>query len=285
VSNSLASSFPTGSGGSSLFIFANLNGTISAWNGSSGTSAAIEVATPGAIYTGLAINDGQTMLYAANAATHAIDTFNSSFAPVHLGGGAFATPAAIAAKGLVPFNVQDINGDVYVTYAVPGHEDQESAGLGKGAVAKFSESGALEMTLLGGPTAPLASPWGIALAPPDFGAFSNDLLVGNFSFVNSEINAFDPTTGALVGSIGIDPGASNTPGGLWALEFGGGGNAGSPNVLYFTDGINGEDNGLFGAISVAAPETSAWVMMLAGFGGIAMASAARTRRRSPISID
>ena len=103
VSNSNTLAFDVnhgGNGASAFFIFANLNGTISAWNGASGQNAFVQATTPGAIYTGLAINQGQTMLYAANGATGGIDVFNSSFAPV--GGGAFATPSAISARGLVP---------------------------------------------------------------------------------------------------------------------------------------------------------------------------------------
>jgi hypothetical protein len=104
-----ASRWDGGNGGSAHFIFANLNGTISAWD--TGATAFIQVTTPGANYSGLAINQAQTQLYAANqAGTGSINVFNSSFAPVSLGAGAFATPAAISALGLVPFNVQDING-------------------------------------------------------------------------------------------------------------------------------------------------------------------------------
>jgi hypothetical protein len=91
------------------------------------------------------------------------------------------------------------------------------------------------------------------LGPSDFGEFSNDLLVGNFSYDNSEINAFDTTTGAFRGSIPIDVGMGNTPGGLWDIGFGIGGSNGSPDVLYFSDGINGETDGLFAAISVPEP--------------------------------
>src|SRR5207248_2230528 len=90
--------------------------------------------------------------------------------------------------------------------------------------------------------------WGMTLAPAGFGRFINHLLVGNFSFLHSEINAFDPTTGKFRGRIPIDVGQGHTPGGLWTLEFGVGGSNGDPNTLYFTDGINGEANGLFGAI-------------------------------------
>jgi hypothetical protein len=96
---------------------------------------------------------------------------------------------------------------------------------------------------------PLAAPWGLALAPAGFGPFSGDLLVG--SFMASEINAFDPS-GNFVGTIPINIG-SNMPGGLWALGFGTGGMNGNPNTLFFTDGINGEMDGLFGALNVPGP--------------------------------
>jgi uncharacterized protein (TIGR03118 family) len=270
-------------GGPALFMFANLNGTISAWNLSNvnhaTNPATVEVTTPGALYTGLAINQADTLLYAANDnGAGSINVFNGSFTPVSLGAGAFATPSAIKALGLVVFNVQDINGSVYVTYAPAGHAAQTVATAGEGAVAVFSEAGVLQRMMVGGN---LASPWGVALAPASFGRFGGDLLVGNFSFVDSEINAFDPTTGAFEGDIKINPGAGNTPGGLWDLTFGGGG-TGSPFTLYFTDGINGEHDGLFGAID-SIPEPSTWVMMFAGFVGLGLLAAAR-RRRSPATI-
>ena len=254
-------SFPVGgggNGGSAHFIFANLNGTISAWN--TGATAFIQVTTPGANYSGLAINQAQTQLYAANqAGTGSINVFNSSFAPVSLGAGAFTTPAAISALGLVPFNVQDIAGKVYVTYAPSGLAAQRGATPGQGAVAVFDESGNLLQTIIGGE---LAAPWGVALAPASFGEFGGDLLVGNFSFVESKINAFDPGTGAFRGTIPVDPGSSNTPGGLWSLQFGIGGMNGDPNTLYFTDGIDGETHGLFAALSVAAvPEPSTLALL------------------------
>jgi uncharacterized protein (TIGR03118 family) len=260
VSNTNASSFildsdgvpgPSPGDASARFIFADLNGTISAWNPGLGTTAHVEVTTPGAVYTGLAVNEAHTMLYAANDSAGTIDVFNSSFDPVDLGHHAFRTPGQIAARGLVPFNVTDIGGDVYVTYAPSGRAAQTTAGEGDGAVAIFSESGKLEPhgVLLGGHHSPLAAPWGVAKAPDNFGQFSGDLLVGNFSFLHSEINAFDPQTHHFEGTIPIFAGSGNTPGGLWTLTFGGGGNDGSPNTLYFTDGIQGETHGLFGAIT------------------------------------
>jgi uncharacterized protein (TIGR03118 family) len=254
VSNTNDSSFKLSDGHGASFIFADLNGTISAWNpslGRDGSTATVEVTTPDAVYTGLAVNEAHTMLYAANDKAGTIDVFDGSFAQVHLGHHAFRTPGEIAARGLVPFNVTDIGGDVYVTYAPSGRAAQTVAGLGDGAVAIFTESGKLEPhgVLLGGPHTPLAAPWGVAIAPNDFGQFSGDLLVGSFSFLHSEINAFDPQTHKLVGTIPISAGSGQTPGGLWALTFGGGGNDGGPNTLFFTDGIDGETHGLFGEIT------------------------------------
>ena len=150
--NPSPSSFPVGNGGnggSAHFIFANLNGTISAWD--TGPTAFIQVTTPGANYSGLAINQAQTQLYAANqAGTGSINVFNSSFAPVSLGAGAFATPAAISALGLVPFNVQDINGNVYVTYAPSGLAAQRGLPRGWEPWRFSTESGNLLQTIIGG---------------------------------------------------------------------------------------------------------------------------------------
>jgi uncharacterized protein (TIGR03118 family) len=267
--NPSPSSFPVGNGGngaSAHFIFANLNGTISAWD--TGTTAFTQVTTPGALYTGLAINTAGTQLYAVNNAAGSINVFNSNFAPVSLGAGAFATPATISALNLVPFNVQNINGSIFVTYAPVGHPAQTTAALGQGAVASFTESGVLQQVLTG--AGHLAAPWGIALAPSGFGQFGGDLLVGNFSYINTGISAFDPVTGAFMGTIPINAGLGNTPGGLWALGFGTGSSNGDPNTLYFTDGIDGETHGLFGAIS-AVPEPATWAMMLIGFAGLGFA--------------
>jgi uncharacterized protein (TIGR03118 family) len=246
VNNTNTSSFPVshgGDGGSAHFIFADLNGNIYAWD--KGPMAFPQaMGTGGTIYTGLAINGAQTRLYAANTSLGRIDVFDSSFSAVSLGSGAFVDPSL--PKGLVPFNVQDIGGDVYVTYAPAGRPAQIGADLGQGAVAIFDEDGNFIQELVAGSR--LAAPWGITIAPPGFRRFSNDVLIGNFSSKHSEINAFIPSNGKLHGTIPIDTGGQQ-PGGLWAIEFGVGGNNGSPDVLYFADGINGEADGLFGAIT------------------------------------
>ena len=262
VNNTNTASFqltPGVSSTSSRFIFANLNGTISGWAG--GLSSTVKVTTQNAVYTGLAIDQAGTRLYAANGVGGTIDVFDSSFAPVSIPGG-FTDPT-LPAK-YVPFNVEDLNGKIYVTYAPSGLPAQQHAAPGEGIVSVFDENGNFEKRLIT-TGSELAAPWGLALAPSGFGQFGGDLLVGNFSFDASEINAFDPTTGAFKGSIPINVGAGNTPGGLWDLIFGSGaGNGGDANTLYFLDGINGEKNGLFAAISV--PEPSSLLLLIAALG-------------------
>ena len=275
VSNSNTAAFqlvPGTPSTSARFIFANLNGTISGWAG--GAGATVQVTTPGAVYTGLAIDSAGTRLYAANGAQGAgINVFNSSFAPVSLPG-AFVDPNLPA--GYVPFNVQNINGKLYVTFAPAGRANQLAATPGMGVVSVFDENGVFLQRLITG--SQLAAPWGLAQAPANFGQFSGDLLVGNFSLVASVINAFNPTTGAFEGTIPIDVGSGNTPGGLWALMFGKGGNGGDPSTLYFTDGINTETHGLFGAI--ATPVPAALPLFASGLAALGLLGWRRKRKNA-----
>jgi uncharacterized protein (TIGR03118 family) len=238
------------------FIFANLNGTISAWNG--GTTATVEATVPGAVYTGLALGVGASgpLLYAANGAQNRIDVFDGTFTPFTVSGGFVDSNPALA--GLVPFNVENIGGEIYVTYAPPGRAAQISAPEGVGAVAVFDTNGNLIKTLI--TDGKLASPWGMTMAPLGFGDFGGDLLVGNFSFAVSEINAFDPVTGAYLGTIMDGYGNPIINSGLWSLTFGNGGNGGLKNTLYFTAGINSENDGLVGAID-PVPEPGTWLLV------------------------
>ena len=245
------SSFPV-NGNPAFFIFASLNGTISAWNG--GATAQIEWTTPGASYTGLAIasNTAGDFLYAADGAQNRINVFDGSFNPHDFGPNAFVDPQL--PSGLVPFDVKAINGNLFVTYAPAGHANQTGAVAGQGAVAAFTTSGRFLSQLITGGA--LAAPWGITLAPAGFGTFSGDLLVGNFAYGDSDINAFDPSTGAFRGTLKDASGNTIFNPGLWTLTFGNGVNGGDPNTLYFTAGINSEKDGLFGSLQAIPSITS-----------------------------
>src|SRR5215467_9179784 len=161
VNNTNTSSFPVahGDGKSAHFIFANLNGTISAWD--TGPTAFVQNSgVAGTVYTGLAINRAQTRLYAANTSLGRIDVFDSNFMAFSLGPDAFRDPSL--PTGLVPFNVRQIDGNVYVVYAPAGRPAQIAAPLGAGAVAVFDEDGNFIRELVSGSR--LAAPWGITIA-------------------------------------------------------------------------------------------------------------------------
>ena len=143
--------------------------------------------------------------------------------------------------GFAPFNDEVINGDLYVTYAkqdAAKHDDV--AGLGNGFVDVFNLDGTGEHRLISNGL--LDSPWGMAIAPSSFGSFAGDLLVGNFG--NGEINAYNATTGAFIGTLDGADGNPLVIDGLWALTIGNGAAGGSLNTLYFTAGPDGESHGL-----------------------------------------
>jgi uncharacterized protein (TIGR03118 family) len=250
VSNNTSSFLVNGTPAS--FIYADLNGTISAWNPGAGTTAQVAATTAGAAYTGLDMESTAAgdFLYAANVKQGTIDVFDGSFTRVTLPAGAFVDP--VLPVGMVPFNVEAVNGKLYVAYAPAGlPAARRLAPEGAGAIAVFDLGGNfIEQLAAGGK---LASPWGITLAPPSFGVFGGAMLVGNFSYLATEINAFDPTSGAYLGTLTDGSGNPLLAGdnGLWDLTFGIGGNGGLPTILYFATGLNDEANGLFGAITPA----------------------------------
>jgi uncharacterized protein (TIGR03118 family) len=265
-------------GGQAQYIFDNLDGSISGWNGSSSTAQTIVAGRPGniAAYTGLEIGSsgGQSYLYAANGATGTIDVLNTSYDKVSLAGN-FVDPGPNP-DGLVPFNIQNLDGHMWVTYAAPGPPSSAQP-LGSGFVSEFNMDGTFVRRFATGGL--LSSPWGLAIAPSNFGAYSNDMLVGNFNDGSSEgiITAYNLATGAYQGTLDENGKPIVLPG-LWALQFGNGGGGGSTDALYFTAGIGDENHGLFGDIS-AAPEPSTWLLLITGVAAIGGA----LRRRPAIA--
>ncbi len=236
-----------GVSGASIFLFDSEDGTISGWNGGvDETHAVIAVdnSKSGAVYKGLAIrvNQYDGFLYATNFHAGTIDVYNQKFAPVKPSG-SFTDPHL--PKGYAPFNIQNINGRFYVTYAKQNaQKNGDVPGAGHGYVDVFDINGNLVRRLVSG--GQLNSPWGMAIAGRSFGKFSYDLLVGNFG--DGHINAFDPDTGAFKGQLTDQAGKPIVIDGLWSLMFGLGGQAGNPNQLFFTAGIHHEADGLFGMI-------------------------------------
>jgi uncharacterized protein (TIGR03118 family) len=240
-----------GAGTSAHFIFATEDGTIAAWN--SGNAAVLKVNnadfTNGPVYKGLAIGNNGTanFLYATNFRQGTIDVFDTNFTKVTLGTGGFGTFAdPTIPAGFAPFGIENIGGKLFVTYAkqdAAKHDDV--AGGGNGFVDMYDLSGHFLQRFAS--QGPLNSPWGLALAPVTFGTFAGDLLVGNFG--NGLINAFNPSTGAFVGSLSDGQNHPISIDGLWGLTFGNNGSAGGAGTLFFTAGINGEADGLFGRLS------------------------------------
>jgi uncharacterized protein (TIGR03118 family) len=246
-----------GNTGSSVFLFDTVDGTISGWNPNvDRNNAIVEVNNPGAIYLGLAIatHHDDTFLYAANFARGTIDVYDQKWQPVTTPPGNFTDPNL--PSDYHPFNVQAINNQLYVEYAPVDKVLAGQADPGDGAVDVYNAEGQLEQRLILPGDTHLVDPWAVAMAPPNFGSFSNDLLVGNFG--SGTINAFNPHSGRFVGQLEDANGQPITITHLWALEFGNGGTAGPTNTLYFTAGLtshlapgNNPFHGLFGSLEVA----------------------------------
>jgi len=243
------------------FIFASEDGTLSAFRGNPIVTVVPNAEAPahGAIYKGLAI-DSETagqFLYATDFHNGRVDIFDSSFHAVNIPGG-FTDPNLPA--GFAPFGIQNIDGTIYVTYALQDAEQEDDvAGPGNGFVDAYDTAGNFIRRVAS--AGELNSPWGLALAPADFGRFSGDLLVGNFG--NGRIHVFDPTKLTSDGefeAVGLLHSARGKPiqiDGLWALQFGHGTTATSPNgltnTLFFTAGPSDEEHGLFGSLVAVPP--------------------------------
>ncbi len=226
------------------FLFSSESGDITGWSPMvSGTVAQRRVHVPDAVFKGLtmAMVNGHARIYATDFHNGRVDVWNDHFMPVNVPG-AFMDPMLPA--GYAPFNVQLLNGNLYVTYAVQNaarHDD--SAGPGHGIVDVYSTSGMFLRRLVSHGL--LDSPWGLAIAPRSFGPFAGALLVGNFG--DGHIDAYNPMTGQSMGPLTDSAGHALWIDGLWALRTGS--NVfGGPGSIEFSAGSDHEAHGLLGVI-------------------------------------
>src|SRR5712664_2873113 len=268
VFNGSPTDFLVAPGKSAHFIFATEDGTISGWN--SGQNAVLVVdnsdngSANGAVYKGMTSGeiDGHRFLYVTNFRKARVEVYDTNFMPKRLGDDAFDPDGDEGhghddrggeriPRGFAPFNIQNIGGTLFVTYAKQNaarHDDV--AGDGLGFVEIFTTSGKHIGHLQHGSW--LNSPWGVVWTTRDFGEFSNAILVGNFG--SGRIAAFNGFTYKFLGFVKNPDDSILAIDGLWSLTFGNDrdpakGGAGPANTLFFTAGINGEQDGLFGTIT------------------------------------
>jgi uncharacterized protein (TIGR03118 family) len=242
------------------FIFSSEDGTISAWTGGltppdnavlAVNNAVAPNPTLGAVYKGLAVgtNVNGVFLFATNFRAGTVEVYAPApagnttglYVPVTTDGG-FTDPDIPA--GYAPFGIQNIDGDLFVTYAEQNAQKHDNvAGNGLGFIDVFDTDGHLLRRFAS--QGALNSPWGVARASSAFGRFSGDILVGNFG--NGWINVFD-SNGKLLGPLKNMDGRPIVIDGLWTLTLGGGAKS-SSDTLYFTAGPNGQTDGLFGTIT------------------------------------
>ena len=242
--------FKVGSGTAAapaLFLFVGEAGTLSGWSPTVNDTASVTVydgSASGKVYKALAIGNfsNANYLYAADFADNKVDVFDGSFTLATLPGG-FVDPTLPAGYG--PFGIQAIGNLIYVAYArhqATGIDEQAGAGLG--VVAVFDMGGRFLKELTSGGA--LNAPWGMAMAPAGFGAFGNSLLVGNFG--DGKINAYDPGTGAMLGTLSDASGAPLVIDGLWGLVVPPEAGGFHATQLVFSAGPAGESHGRFGTL-------------------------------------
>lgn len=250
----------SGTAVAALFIFDSEDGTISAWapvNGTAPASTTIVVDNSqggkGAVYKGLAfgINASGAFIFATNFRAGTVEAYDKTFKLTKLTG-AFADPQIPA--GFAPFGIQNIDGDLFVTYAKQDkakHDDVPGDGLGY--VDVFSTDGVLLHRFAS--QGPLNAPWAVVRAPFSFGPLAGQILVGNFG--NGWINAFPITGGTSTGPLMTRRGTPVAIQGLWSVVTGTGTDT-SPDTLYFTAGPTHEKNGLFGSLTPKVTAGAGW---------------------------
>ena len=235
-----------------FFLFVSLDGTISGWDPAANPTTAIRKVSTKSVLTGATIAQigADRFLYVADLKAGKIRVYDSNFQPMALGQGAFDDDHL--PPGFAPFNIQNIGGNLYVAYA---KQDQAktfvTSGAGLGFVDVFSPQGSLLLRLQHGNW--FNAPWGLTLAPSDFGTFSHRILVGQFG--SGEILAFDAVTGQFQGKLNDQNNKVIAMTGLWGLAFGAGDQtSGAANTLFFNEGLNGGNDGLFGTLTPIATD-------------------------------
>jgi uncharacterized protein (TIGR03118 family) len=238
-----------GKSGAARFLFATEGGTILGWTPAVNGTTAIAGADrsgAGAVYKGLAIANDR--LYATDFHNGRVDVFDASFKLIATSG----FKNAKVEKGFAPFGIQALDGNIFVTYAKQDAAAKDDVPVpGKAYVDEFTPDGQLVASVVnsGKKRAPLNAPWGLALAPADFGSFAGDLLVGNFG--NGRVSAYTQQGSKWVykGQLRVADGTPIAIDGLWAIAFGNGAGAGPKNTLYFLSGPSDEKHGLYGSIT------------------------------------
>ena len=249
------------------FIFATEDGTISGWNGGPAAFLAVDNndngSADGAVYKGAttADLDGKRFLFVSNFRAGNVEVYDTNFKRVQLPSDAFTVNgdhdgddddgADRVPKGFAPFNIQNIGGSLFVTYAKQDTSRHDNlAGDGLGYVEIFTPAGKHIGHLEHG--AWLNAPWGVVWTPRDFGVFSNMILVGNFG--SGWVAAFNGFTHKFEGFLKNNDNSLLTIDGIWSLTFGNGAAAGPATTLFFSAGPAGESHGLFGTLTPVAAE-------------------------------
>jgi uncharacterized protein (TIGR03118 family) len=227
--------------GSAAFLFDTESGAILGWSGSvdaGNAVVAVDNSSKGSVYKGLAIDATKKRLYAADFVNNEVQIYDSSFNLIST-----FTDTDLPRR-YAPFNVQELNGKLYVAFAKRerGGSD-EVAGKHLGYVDVFDTDGNLLQRLIA--RGKLNAPWGLTIAPSNFGDFAGALLVGNFG--DGKIHAYDADNGAFLGTVkGTDDKALKIDG-LWAIDSGP-----ATNQITFTAGPDDETHGLLGLITLSA---------------------------------
>jgi uncharacterized protein (TIGR03118 family) len=275
--------------GGASFLFDTEDGIVASWSSGANANTVFDNSLSGAVYKGLAIdtNSSGTFLLAANLNSGGIDVLDTNFNMTALPG-SFTDPSLPA--GLVPHGIHVINNQVYVAYALADSARQNAVpSAGTGVIDIFDLNGNFVRTLTSGGT--LNAPWGVMMAPATFGAFANDILVGNFG--DGTINAFDPTSGSFQGQLTDSTGAVIVNPGLWDMVVGQGG-TGDPNTMYLTAGGSDQAHGLFAAltptVAAGSPDFSLSVSQptltvpIGGSGSVTISAAALSGFNGSVSL-